>query len=54
MVMQSMLTQGETKEKAEQRVDRNLSLLRYLDHGQFTIRDGADSTRFELKLQLAH
>ena len=54
LVMQSVLKQGETKEKAEQRVDLNLSLLRYLRHGQFVVRDDPDATRFQLKLELAH
>ncbi len=54
MVMQAVLKQGETKEKAEQRVNLNLALLRYLRHGQLIIRDDPDATRFQLKLQLAH
>jgi hypothetical protein len=53
MVMQAMLKQGETKEKAGTSVERNLSLLRYLGHGRFIVRDDADATRFQLKLQLA-
>ena len=54
MVMQAVLKQGETKEKAEQRVNLNLSLLHYLRHGQFIIRDDPDASRFQLNLQLAH
>jgi hypothetical protein len=53
MVMQAMLKQGESKENAGRSVDRNLSLLRYLGHGRFIVRDDADATRFLLKLQLA-
>ena len=54
MVMQSVLKQGETKEKAEQRVGLNLSLLRYLRHGQLVVRDDPDATRFQLKFELSH
>ena len=54
LVMQTVLKQGETKEKAEQRVDLNLSLLRYLRHGQLVVRDDPDATRFQLKLELSH
>ncbi|HZW31045.1 MAG TPA: hypothetical protein VFF52_10080 [Isosphaeraceae bacterium] len=53
LVMQTMLKQGETKSKAEERVDLGLALLRYLGHGRLLIRDGAEATRLELSLQLA-
>ena len=53
MVMQTMLKQGETKEKAEQRVGLNLELLRYLGHGRLVVRDDPDATRFQVKLDLS-
>ena len=53
MVMQSMLKQGETKEKAEQRVGLYLELLRYLGHGRLVVRDDPDATRFQVKLELS-
>jgi hypothetical protein len=53
MVMQNVLKQGETKEKAEQRVALNLAVLNYLRHGQLIVRDDPDATRFQLKLELA-
>ncbi len=53
LVMQSMLKQGETKEKAEQRVGLNLELLRYLGHGRLVVRDDPDATRFQVKLELS-
>ena len=53
MVMQAMLKQGATKEKAEQRVGLNLDLLRYLGHGRLVVRDDPDATRFQVKLDLS-
>ena len=53
MVMQSMLKQGETKEKAEQRVGLYLELLRYLGHGRLVAHDLPDATRFQVKLDLS-
>ena len=53
LVMQTMLKQGETKGKAEQRVDLGLALLRYLGQARLLVRDGAEATRFELSIQLA-
>ncbi len=53
MVMQTMLSRGETKEDAGHRVDLNLALLRYLGHGRLVVTDGADRTRLELKLELS-
>jgi hypothetical protein len=52
MVMQSVLKQGETKDKAEQRVGLNLDLLRYLRHGRLVVQDDPDATRFRVKLDL--
>ncbi len=54
MVMQAMLKQGVTKDKAEQQVDLNLSALKYIRHGRLVVRDEPDATRFQLKLDLAH
>ncbi len=53
MVMQAMLKQGATKEKAEQRVGLNLDFLRYLGHGRLVVRDDPDATRFQVKLDLS-
>jgi hypothetical protein len=53
MVMQSMLKQGETKDKAEQRVGLNLELSRYLGHGRLVVQDEPDATRFQLKFDLS-
>jgi hypothetical protein len=53
LVMQSMLKQGETKSKAEERVDLGLALLHYLGQARLLVRDGADATHAELSLQLA-
>ena len=53
LVMQSMLKQGETKGKAEERVDLGLALLRYLGQARLLVRDGAEATRFELSVQLS-
>jgi hypothetical protein len=53
LVMQSMLKQGEAKPKAEQRVDLNFALLRYLGHGRLTIHDDVDATRVQLRFQLS-
>lgn len=50
LVMQSMLSQGETKSKAEQRVGLGLALLRYLGRARLLVRDDAQATHFELKL----
>jgi hypothetical protein len=52
LVMQTMLKQGETKAKAEQRVDLLLSLVRYLGRGRFIVRDDPDATRFGLRIPL--
>ncbi len=54
MVMQAVLKEGETKEKAVHRVGLNLSVLRYLRHGRLVVVDDPDATRFQLKLELAH
>lgn len=54
MIMQTMLSRGETKEDAGRRVDLNLALLRYLGHGRLVIQDLASRTRVQLKLKLSH
>ncbi len=53
MIMQTMLSRGETKEDAAGRVELNLSLLRYLGHGRLVVTDGADRSRLQLKLDLS-
>jgi hypothetical protein len=53
LVMQSMLSQGESKTKAQERVDLNFSLLKYLGHGRLTVSDAADASRLQLRIQLA-
>ena len=53
-VMQAVLKEGESKEKADQRVDLNISLFYYLRHGRLVVRDDPDATRIQLKLELGH
>ncbi len=53
LAMQLMLSRGETKEKAESQVDLGLALVRYLGHGRLAIRDSAEATSLQLKLQLS-
>ncbi len=53
MIMQNMLSRGETKEDAARRVEMNLSLLRYLGHGRLAIQDTPDRTHLQLKLDLS-
>jgi hypothetical protein len=53
LVMQAMLNQGETRAKAEERIGLYLALVRYLGRGRLVMRDEADATRFEVKLNLS-
>ncbi len=53
MIMQTMLSRGETKEDAARRVDLNLALLRYLGHGRLVIQDLPGRSRVQLRLDLS-
>lgn len=53
MIMQTMLSRGETKEDAGRRVDLNLALLRYLGHGRLVIQDLPGRSRARLRLDLS-
>jgi hypothetical protein len=52
MVMNTMLSRGDTKPDAEGRVGWILDLFRYLGHGRLVVTDTADRTRLQLKLDL--
>ena len=53
MVMQAVLKQGDTKEKAEQGVALNIAFFEYLRHAQLVVRDAPEATQFQLKFELA-
>ncbi|MHB1557345.1 MAG: hypothetical protein ACYC61_07685 [Isosphaeraceae bacterium] len=53
MIMQTMLSRGETKEDAGRRVDLNLALLRYLGHGRLVIQDLPGRSRAQVRLDLS-
>ncbi len=53
LAMQTMLEQGQTKEKAQAQVDGLLALVRYLGHGRLSVNDGPGASRLELKFQLS-
>jgi hypothetical protein len=52
MAIQTMLSRGETKQKAQEQVDALLSFLRFLGHGRLAIEDDPGRTRAHLKLRL--
>jgi hypothetical protein len=52
LAMETMLSRGETNEKARAQVQALLSFVRYLGHGRLTIRDEPATTRLDVKLRL--